>query len=174
MISQLTSCHLLNIHYWLTLRNFWSALGVHWKDWWWSWNSNTLAIWCEELTHLKRPWCWERLRAGGEGDDRMRWLDGITDSMNMSLGKLRELVMDRVAWLAAVHWVNRHDWATELNWTELIYFNWRIIALQYCDGFCHTSAWICQWCTCVPLYWLTFNFIWFSYSVNIYWIWTWY
>ena len=36
----------------------------------WSWNSNTLATWCEELTHWKRPWCWERLRAGGEGDDR--------------------------------------------------------------------------------------------------------
>ena len=44
-----------------------SVLGVHWKDWCWSWNSNTLATWCEELTHLKRPWCWERLRAGGEG-----------------------------------------------------------------------------------------------------------
>ena len=36
----------------------------------WSWNSNTLATWCKELTHLKRPWCWERLRAGGEGDGR--------------------------------------------------------------------------------------------------------
>ena len=45
-------------------------LGVHWKDWCWSWNSNILATWCEELTHLKRPWCWERLKAGGEGDDR--------------------------------------------------------------------------------------------------------
>ena len=40
------------------------------EDWCWSWNSNTLATWCEELTPLKRPWCWERLRAGGEGDDR--------------------------------------------------------------------------------------------------------
>ena len=39
-------------------------------DWYWSWNSNTLATWFEELTHLKRLWCWERLRAGGEGDDR--------------------------------------------------------------------------------------------------------
>ena len=38
----------------------------------WSWNSNTLATWCKELTHLKRPWCWERLKARGEGDDR-RW-----------------------------------------------------------------------------------------------------
>ena len=38
-----------------------------------------------ELTHWKRPWCWERLKAGGEGDDRMRWLDGITDWMHMSL-----------------------------------------------------------------------------------------
>ena len=44
--------------------------GCSWKDWYWSWNSNTLATWCEELTHLKRPWCWERLKAGGEGEDR--------------------------------------------------------------------------------------------------------
>ena len=36
----------------------------------WSWNSNTLVTWCEELTHWKRPWCWERLKEGGEGDDR--------------------------------------------------------------------------------------------------------
>ena len=47
-----------------------SVLGVHWWDWCWSWNSNTLATWCGELTHLKRPWCWETLRAGREGDDR--------------------------------------------------------------------------------------------------------
>ena len=47
-----------------------SVLGVHWKVWCWSWNSNTLAIRWEELTHLKIPWFWERLRAGGEGDDR--------------------------------------------------------------------------------------------------------
>ena len=49
---------------------FWrrSVLGVHWKDWCGS--SNTLASWWEELTHLKRPWCWERLKTGGEGDDR--------------------------------------------------------------------------------------------------------
>ena len=44
--------------------------GCHWKDWCWSWNSNTLATWCEELAYLKRHWCWEGLKAGGEGDDR--------------------------------------------------------------------------------------------------------
>ena len=47
-----------------------SVLNIHWKDWCWSWNSNTLATWCKELTHLKRPWCWERLKTGEEWDDR--------------------------------------------------------------------------------------------------------
>ena len=47
-----------------------SVLNIDWKDWCWSWNSDTLATWCEELTHLKRPWCWERLKVGGDRDDR--------------------------------------------------------------------------------------------------------
>ena len=57
-----------------------AVLSVHWKDWCWSWNSNTMATWCEELTHLKRPWCWERLKAGGEGDDRGwdGWMTSLT------------------------------------------------------------------------------------------------
>ena len=45
---------------------------IHWKDWCWNWSSNTLTTWCEELTNWKRPWCWERLKVGGEGDNR-RW-----------------------------------------------------------------------------------------------------
>ena len=51
---------------------FWkrSTLGVLWKDWCLNWNSSTLATSCEQLTHLKRLWCWEGLGAGGEGDDR--------------------------------------------------------------------------------------------------------
>ena len=94
--------------------------GVHWKDWCWSWNSNTLATWCEELTHLKRPWCWERLKAGGEGDDR-GW-----DGWMASPTQWTWVWVDSGSWW----WTGRpgvwrswghkeSDTIEQLNWTEL-------------------------------------------------------
>ena len=99
-----------------------SVLNIHWKDWYWSCSFNTLATWCEELTHLKRPRCWEGLKAGEEGDDR-----GWNDWMASPTQWIWVWVSSRCWW-----WTGRpgllksmgsqsvgHDWATEMNWTEL-------------------------------------------------------
>ena len=83
-------------------------------------NSNTLATWCEELTHLQRPWCWERLMAGGEGDDR-GW-DGWMASPTqwtwvwVNSGSWWWTERPGVLWFMGSQRVG-HDWATELNWT---------------------------------------------------------
>ena len=94
---------------------------VPWKDWCCSWSSSTLATWCKELTHLKIPWCWERLKADGEGDVRgwdgwmaspTWWIWVWTNSRSWWwTGKpdvLQCMGLQRI----------RHDWAAELNWTE--------------------------------------------------------
>ena len=80
---------------------------------------NTLATWYKELTHLKRPWCWERLRAGGEGDDR-GWAGWIASPTQWTWVWVNPWSwwwtgMPGVLWFLGSQRV-RQDWATELNW----------------------------------------------------------
>ena len=95
-----------------------SVLNIYWKDWCWSWNFNTLATWCKEPTHWKRAWCWERLKAGGEGDDRgwggwmasptqwtWVWVNSRSWWWTGRPGMLQSMGLQRVG----------HDWVTELN-----------------------------------------------------------
>ena len=104
-------------------------------DWCWSWNSNTLATWCEELTHLTRPWCWGRLKAAGEGDDRewdgwmasptwwaWIWASSASWWWTGKPGVLQSMGLQRV----------RHDWETELNWSWFIML--LISAIQQSDS----------------------------------------
>ena len=87
------------------------------KDWCWSWNSNTLTTWREGLTHWKSPWCWERLKAGGEGDDRgwngwiasptqwtWVWVSSGNEWWTGKTGVLQSMGSQRAG----------HPWATEL------------------------------------------------------------
>ena len=113
-----------------------SVLNIHWKEWCWSWSSNTLTTWCEELAHWKRPWCWERLKEGREEAGRLwdSWMVSLTQRAWVwassgcwwwtgKPGMLQSMGSQRV----------RYNWVTELNWTDRIYTTYVIYFMYFCS-----------------------------------------
>ena len=104
----------------------------YWKNWYWSWSSKTLANWCKELTHWKKKTLILGKIEGRRrrGQQRMRWLVGITDSMGMSLSRHRQIMKDREAWCAAVHEVTKSQtWLTD--WTRTTLRQTVLFSLQF-------------------------------------------
>ena len=102
-----------------------STLNIHWKEGCWS--SNTLATWCEELTHWKRPWCWERLRAKGEGateDEMVGWHHQLNEhkfeqtlgDSEGKLGMLQYMVTQRVGHDLAIQHHHHHQKCMRIRW----------------------------------------------------------
>ena len=98
----------------------------------WSWNSNTLATWCEELTHWKRPWCWERLKAGGEGDYRgwNGWVASLTlwTWVWTSSGSWWWTGQPGVLQSMGSQRVRQTDTTEWLNWTECLVHNFKVMS----------------------------------------------
>ena len=92
-------------------------MNIHCNDWCWSWSSNTLATWCKEPTQENTLMLGRIEGRRRRERQRMRWLDAIIGSMDMSLSKFREIVKDRQAYCAAAHlsaksWTWFSDWKT--------------------------------------------------------------
>ena len=93
-------------------------LNTHWKNWHWSWGSHTLATWCKELTHWKRPWCWERLRLG-EGSNRGwdGWMPSLTQWTGVWANTQRQWRTGKPDMQQSVvtkNWTQLKEWTTML------------------------------------------------------------
>ena len=124
-----------------------STLNTHWKAWCWSWISNPLATWCKDLTHLKRPWCWERLKAG-EGY-RKGWDGWMASSTQWTW-----------VWVSSGRWWGRGRpsmlWSMGL---QALGHNWTA-EQQQCEGVCVCVSVCVTVCVCLHVYICICIYIW--------------
>ena len=105
-----------------------STLNIHWKFWCCSWSSNTLATWCEELTHWKRPWCWKDWRQEEKGtaeDEMIGWhhrLDGHEFEQAPEVGDRQGSLVCCSPW--------GRSWTQLNDWTELAAYN--VLNICFC------------------------------------------
>ena len=100
-----------------------SILNIHWREWCWSGRSNILATWCNKPTRWQRLWCWERLKARGEGNDRGGddWITSLTQwvsDISVRIAHLQEMAKDREAWACCHPWVAK-SWTWLNDWTPV-------------------------------------------------------
>ena len=112
-----------------------STLNSHWKDWCWSWSSSTFSHLKWKADSLEKILMLGKIEGRRRGWQRMKWLDGIINSMDMSLNRFQEMVKDREAWCAAIH---------EIAKTQIRLSDWSLLSSSPIPGHISRQEWVSE------------------------------